>query len=114
MSPSRMSAASLRDPRITALKAEIATIERTGRSAGGLLLPFGIDEVDEKLASKGLATGLHEAAAGGPAPQDEAAATLFIASLAARFSRHDDGRSQILWALTRRDLFAPALAQAGL
>ena len=109
-----MSSASLSNPLIAALKAEIATIERIGRSADSLVLPFGIEAVDDKLASGGLATGLHEAASIGPAPQDEAAATLFIAALAARFSRRDEGRSQVLWALTRRDLFAPALAQAGL
>jgi protein ImuA len=104
----------LSDPRIAALRAEIATIERSERSPENLVLPFGIREVDERLASGGLAIGLHEAASIGPDPQDEAAATLFIAALAARFSRRDEDRSQILWALTRRDLFAPALAQAGL
>ena len=109
-----MSAVSFNDPRITALRAEIATIERTGRSPGRVVLPFGIAEVDDRLASGGLAIGLHEAASAGPDPQNEASATLFIAALAARFSRLDDGRSQVLWALTRRDLFAPALAQAGL
>ncbi|HET9429250.1 MAG TPA: protein ImuA [Allosphingosinicella sp.] len=109
-----MSAASFQDPRIAALKAEIAAIEHSRRAGGGSVLRFGIDEIDERLASGGLATGLHEAASASPTPNDEAAATLFLASVAGRFSRHGGGRSQVLWALTRRDLFAPALAQAGL
>src|SRR3979490_1166354 len=37
-----------------------------------------------------------------------AAAALFAAGIAARL------RGRVLWCLTRRDLFAPALAQAGL
>ena len=98
---------------IAALRAQIEAIEHCGRSAGRVVLPFGIDEVDGRLAGGGLAIGLHEAASAGPSPNDEAAATLFVAALAARFSRLED-RSQILWALTSRDLFAPALAQAGL
>jgi len=109
-----MSAASSRDPRIAALRAEIAAIQRTGRTAEAGILPFGIAEVDGRLASGGLGVGLHEAASVGPEPHDEAAATLFLAALAARFSRRDPDRGQVLWALTKRDLFAPALAQAGL
>ena len=109
-----MSVPSLQDPRIAALKAEIDAIERTGRAGSGAPLRLGIDEVDGRLASGGLAIGLHEAASASPAAPDEAAATLFLAALAACFSRRDEGRSQVLWALTRRDLFAPALALAGL
>src|SRR3546814_17726882 len=39
---------------------------------------------------------------------DEAAATLFVAGIAARRP------GTVLWTLTRRDLFAPGLMQAGL
>jgi protein ImuA len=39
---------------------------------------------------------------------------LFLAALAARFSRAQGEAGQVLWALARRDLFAPGLAQAGL
>ena len=77
-------------------------------------LPFGLEAVDGRLAGGGLAPALHEAAAAAPAPGDDAAATLFLAALAARFSRDRPGSGQVLWALTRRDLFAPGLAQAGL
>ena len=79
----------------------------------GKWLPFGIEAVDARLAGGGLLPALHEAAAASPAPNDDAAATLFLAALAARFSRAR-GEGQVLWALARRDLFAPGLAQAGL
>jgi protein ImuA len=105
---------SVRSPSIAALRAQIEAIEHTGRPVDGSVLPFGIAEVDGRLAGGGLATGLHEAASSGPSPNDDSAATLFVAALAARFSRLDERRSQVLWALTARDLFAPALAQAGL
>src|SRR5436189_1062164 len=115
MSPSRMNASSARDARLAALRAEIGAIERPGFArAERPCLTFGIGEVDRRLAGGGLAAGLHEAAAAAPSLGDEAAATLFLAAIAARFSRRDAGAGQILWALARRDLFAPGLAAAGL
>ena len=51
---------------------------------------------------------LHEVAGGGHGATDGAAAALFAAGIAARL------RGRVLWCLTRQDLFAPALAQAGL
>jgi protein ImuA len=109
-----MSASSLASPRLEALRAEIRAIERAGSvRAGQEALPFGIEEVDSRLAGGGLATALHEAAAASPTPGDEAAATLFLAAAAARFAIAR-GAGQVLWALTRCDLFAPGLAQAGL
>jgi protein ImuA len=110
-----MSASSLASPRLEALRAEIRAIERGGpaRQAGHEALPFGLEEVDARLAGGGLARALHEAGAASPAPGDEAAAILFLAAAAARFAIAR-GEGQILWALTRRDLFAPGLAQAGL
>jgi protein ImuA len=94
--------------KLAALRAEVRAIESAGR-AGGECLPFGIDSLDSRLAGGGLAVGaLHEAAAERPGLPDEAAATLFLASIAARRP------GPVLWALARRDLFAPGLAQAGL
>ena len=77
-------------------------------------MPFGIADVDLRLAGDGLAAALHEAGGETPSPNDDAAATLFLAAASARFAISNGGSAQVLWALTRRDLFAPALAQAGL
>ena len=72
-------------------------------------LPFGIEAIDARLPGGGLALGaLHEVAGGGNGALDGAAAALFAAGILARTS------GQVLWCLARRDLFAPALAQAGL
>lgn len=100
------------DPRLAALRAEVRALERAGALArGASCVPFGIMAVDDRLAGGGLALALHEAAAAAPGPHDDAAATLFLAAAAARFA---GGRGQVLWALTRRDLFAPALSGIGL
>ena len=110
-----MFAAPIPDARLAALREEIRKLERAGSAAAERpCLTLGIAEVDEHLAGGGLAWGLHEAAPASLAPQDEAAATLFLAALAARFARAQGEGGQVLWALTRRDLFAPGLAQAGL
>jgi protein ImuA len=109
-----MHATSLRDARLAALREEVRMIESSGRAAGRSVLPFGLDPVDRRLAGGGLAVGaLHEAAPASAALGDDAAATLFLASLAARLSRQAEGGT-VLWALARRDLFAPGLALAGL
>ncbi len=109
-----MPASSARDARLVALREEIGAILRSG-FAGAVrpALPFGIEDVDSRLAGGGLAAALHEAAAASPAPGDDAAATLFLAAAAARFSPAA-GTGQVLWAVARRDLFAPGLALAGL
>jgi protein ImuA len=61
------------------------------------------------LPEGGLALGaLHEVAGGGNGAADGAAAALFTAGIAART------RGRVLWCVTRHDLFAPALEQAGL
>src|SRR4051812_42004997 len=95
---------------LTVLRAEVRAIESAGRGAsGGEGLAFGIESIDSRLAGGGLAAAaLHEAAGDRPGLPDEAAATLFLASLAAR------REGMVLWALARRDLFAPGLQQAGL
>jgi len=73
------------------------------------VLPFGIQAIDRHLPGGGLALGaLHEVAGGGHGVIDGAAAALFTAGIAARL------RGQVLWCVTRQDLFTPALAQAGL
>lgn len=73
------------------------------------VLPFGVPEIDERLPGGGLAlASLHEVCGGGNDAVEGAAAMLFAAGIAART------RGQVLWCLTRPDLFAPALAQAGL
>jgi len=72
-------------------------------------LPFGIKAIDEHLPEGGLALGaLHEVAGGGNDAVDGAAAALFAAGIAART------RGRMLWCVAHQDLFAPALAQAGL
>lgn len=73
------------------------------------VLPFGIAEIDSRLPGGGLTLGaLHEIAGGGNGAVDGAAAALFAAGIAART------KGKVLWVITRPDLFAPALAQAGL
>lgn len=93
---------------IAELKERIAKLEGgVGRGAG--TLPFGVREMDERLPGGGLSRGaLHEVAGGGAGAVDGAAAALFVAGIAARTE------GKILWCLTRPDLFAPALARAGL
>jgi protein ImuA len=72
-------------------------------------LPFGVPTVDQRLADGGLRLdALHEVAAGTADMSDDAAATLFIAGIAAR------AWGPVLWVVRRRDLFAPGLYQAGL
>lgn len=73
------------------------------------VLPFGIGAIDGKLASTGLRLdSLHEISAASRGPSDDAAATLFMAGIAAR------AWGPVLWVVRRRDLFAPGLYQAGL
>ena len=73
------------------------------------VLPFGVPEIDERLPGGGLAlASLHEICGGGNDAVEAGAAMLFAAGIAART------KGQVLWCLTRPDLFAPALAQAGL
>lgn len=93
---------------IEQLKARIGEIEGRGRRKNAPL-PFGLPSVDSRLPDGGLARGaLHEVAGGGNGAVDGAAAALFAAGIAART------KGKVLWCITRADLFAPALAQAGL
>jgi protein ImuA len=73
------------------------------------VVPFGVPGLDRCLPGGGLALGaLHEVVESGPAAEFAGAATLFVAGIAARLE------GPVLWCLTRRDLFAPGLARAGL
>ncbi len=86
-------------------------IERLGLSSRAQThaLAFGIDSIDRILPGGGLALdSLHEIAGGASGAIHGAATILFAAGIAART------RGQILWCITRPDLFAPALSQAGL
>lgn len=73
------------------------------------ILPFGVDAIDRRLNGEGLRLdALHEMAGEGSGWGDDAAAILFMASIAART------QGPILWVVRSRDLFAPGLYQAGL
>lgn len=90
------------------LRARIARIESAGRVAHAVL-PFGEAVIDAALPGGGLALGaLHEVAGGGTGAVDGAAAAIFAAGIVARLP------GRVLWCVTRPDLFAPAVDQAGL
>jgi protein ImuA len=98
-----------RSARLAALRAEVRAIESAGAKAARDCLPFEVDALDSRLAGGGLAVGaLHEITGAKPGLSDDAAATLFLAGIAARLE------GLVLWAFARRDLFAPGLALAGL
>jgi protein ImuA len=87
--------------------------EQVERMGGGHrrrpALPFGVSALDGHLPGGGLALGaLHEVVESGPAAEFAGAATLFTAGIAARL------KGPVIWCLTRRDLFAPGLMNAGL
>jgi len=99
----------LRTDPLSALRAELAR----ARLTRGPVLPFGLSAIDEKLADQGLSgAGLHEIAPRSAELSDDAAATLFAAGIAARFASRPG--FNVLWALSRFDLYAPGLAQVGL
>ncbi|HEV2079811.1 MAG TPA: protein ImuA [Allosphingosinicella sp.] len=105
-----MSNSPSRKLRLKALRAEVRAIETAGRGSVSESLPFGIEALDSRLRGGGLPlAALHEMAGMRPDLSDEAAATSFAGGIAARC-----GEGAVLWALARRDLFAPGLAQAGL
>ena len=96
------------NPIITELRARIQRLEG-GAVRQNQVLAFGVAEIDDRLPGGGLARGaLHEVAGGGADAVHGAAAALFVAGIVART------QGDILWCLKRPDLFAPALAQAGL
>ena len=95
-------------PVLEALRDRIQRLEGGGPRRK-TVLPFGIKAIDQLLPEGGLALGaLHEVAGGGNGAIDGAAAALFAAGIAARTT------GRVLWCVARQDLFAPAIAQAGL
>ncbi len=98
-----------RADQLAALRAAVACVD----AVPGPSLAFGLSELDDRLAQGGLdRSGLHEIAAASAALGDDAAATLFAAGIGARFAATSG--STVLWALSRFDLYAPGLEQAGL
>ena len=93
---------------VEALRMRIRHMER-GDRVPHAILPFGLASIDERLPEGGLGAGaLHEVAGGELGAVHGAAAALFIGGLLARLA------GPVLWCLTQRDLFAPALAGVGL
>jgi protein ImuA len=104
-----MPEASTRTEILAHLREAIADV----RSRKAAALPFEIAELDDRLADRGLdGAALHEIAPAAPALSDEAAATLFVAGIAARMAAMTDAR--VLWVVSRFDLYAPGLEQVGL
>ena len=101
-------AAAITDP-IERLRASIARIERSGPVRQAEVIPFGIPGIDEALPGGGLAAAaLHEVSGEGIDLEFAAAPALFAAGILARHP------GPVLWVLEQQDLFAPALAAAGL
>jgi len=92
---------------LESLRARVRQIEGRYQRAT-TVLPFGLAAVDSRLPAGGLPCGaLHEIAGGGNGALDAAAAALFADWRVAQSGK-------VLWCVTRPDLFAPALSQAGL
>ena len=91
------------------LRTRIAAIERNSTTTRPDTLPFGIPAIDSMLPGGGLTiAALHEVIGTGMDVEVAAAPALFAAGLLARRT------GSVLWVLQRPDLFAPALAAAGL
>lgn len=88
------------------LKHYIARLEGVSRRSGAISL--GVKAIDNALPALGLARGALHEIAGSPELADDAAATIFVAGIAAQ----SDG--VVIWCLRWRDLFAPSLFLAGL
>lgn len=96
-------------PDLQRLRDAIARLEARDPSRPAAALPFGLGPLDASLPEGGLArAALHEVAGGGADVVHGTAAALFAAGVLARTE------GLVLWCLARPDLFAPALAQAGL
>ena len=96
---------------LEALRAHVRAIE-TSVCTGAERLAFGIPPLDERLSGGLNRAALHEVTGTSSALNDDAAATLFAAGIAAHAGT--GGRGTILWIRAKPDLFAPALEQAGL
>lgn len=105
-----MRGCSARAQLLDCLRDQIAQVEAPARRHDSL--PFGMAVIDDRLHDAGLSrAALHEFAAAGPRLAEDAAATLFVAGLAARLAAT---RGTVLWAVRDFDLYAPGLEQAGL
>jgi len=94
---------------LVALREQVAD----ARAKRGPTFAFGVAEVDAHLADRGLDLGgLHEFGAASATLNDDAAATLFIAGIAAQLADQDG--VTIFWTATAFDLYAPGLEQVGL
>lgn len=99
---------SVPSPTLSELRKTVLSIEGNARDHGDVM-PFGMSELDGRLAGGGLRLdALHEVAGRNASWADDAAALLFISGIAARLE------GSVLWVLRSRDLFAPGLYQAGL
>lgn len=99
---------SARAQTVARLRTRIRQMERDERPPPAVL-PFGVAALDQWLPERGLRlSALHEVAGGGGDAVHGAAAALFVAGILARLE------GPVLWCLTYPDLFAPALAGAGL
>jgi protein ImuA len=97
------------DPAVLAKLRETLGALETGKFRRRPAMPFGIAEMDSRLADSGLRLdALHEVAASSIDLADDCSATLFLAGIAARTW------GPVLWVVRRRDLFAPGLSQVGL
>jgi protein ImuA len=91
------------------LRRLIAPLCRRGPELAGGRLCFDLAEIDRALPGGGLALGaLHEICGAGPDSEYATSAALLAGGLLART------RGSVVWALQRRDIFAPALAGVGL
>jgi len=79
---------------------------------GHRFLPFDAPALDRPLGGGLRAGALHDVSAASGFPTDDAAATGFLAGIAARAA--SEAGAPVLWIGARTDLYAPGLAQAGL
>ena len=97
-------------PKLDALRTRIARLERRPGASQAGALRFGVAAIDAHLPGGGLVRGaLHEVAGTGPGAEHAATAALLLAGLLGQ-----QRRGFVLWAVALPDLFAPALAAAGL
>ena len=92
---------------IESLRVQVRQIEGRHRRAT-TVLPLRSLLWTRGFPGGGLLVGALHEVAGGNGAIDVATAALFTAGIAART------RGKVLWCVTRPDLFAPALSQAGL
>ena len=97
------------NPRLAALRAEIAALEGRARS-GREVIAFGDERLDSHLPGGGLALGhWHEFVGEGLELETAAASAAFVARLAAPLAKC----GEMVWVLRRDDLHAPGLAGLG-